>query len=519
MGTEDTHQGATAQGCGDCQALFQALIDHAADGFFLITADDGRIVDVNRCAAQSLGYTREELLQLHVSDLDPRFPKNRPASEVFARLAPGTTTTLPGVQIRKDGSILPVEVRMGLCTINGRLHVLALARDITERKKAEQDVRDAHRLEAVGTLASGVAHDFNNLLVPILGYSELLASRLNSEDPSFEGLQAIRTAAVRARELTQQLLAFSRKQVVSTHPIGLGYVVRAFEPLIRRLLREDVDLEICVSPDAGTIQGDATQVERVMMNLITNAQDAMPEGGKVRVLVCNCDVGFDHPTAPAVLHGGRYVCLSVADTGAGMTEEVKARVFEPFFTTKPKNKGTGLGLATVHWIAHQHDGAVWVESEPGKGATFHVCFPRIDRIALPFAAREERVGQRGAETIAVAEDDDLVLGLVCEALRENGYTVLRAHSGEACAAALRAHDGPVHLLLADVVMPDMGASELYRLVLVERPDLKLLCMTGHPSDVLEGRGLAGAAVLHKPFTIDMLLSMVREQLAGLRIGD
>ncbi len=373
-------------------------------------------------------------------------------------------------------------------------------------------------MDAVGRLAGGVAHDFNNILTAILSYAELGLEDLRPDDPLAQDLEEIRNAAVRARTLTRQLLAFSRQQVLAPRVLDLNQVVAEIDKMLRRLVGEDIEIAAALAPRLGAIRADPGQIEQVIVNLAVNARDAMPEGGQLTIETAEVELpeatARDLVTVPA----GRYVMLAITDTGYGMDPETKSRLFEPFFTTKEPGKGTGLGLATVYGIVNQSGGFVWVYSEPGQGTTVKVYFPRVEEApqTAPPAAPADAEPQRGSETILLVEDEEAVRTIARLALTRRGYRVLvAANGGEALLAGER-ETGPIHLLLTDVVMPGMGGPELARRLAALRPAMKLLFMSGYADRAVARHGLieSGARFLEKPFTPESLLRKVRDVLGA-----
>ena len=381
-------------------------------------------------------------------------------------------------------------------------------------KRAEQ-IHLAQRMESIGRLASGLAHDFNNLLTAILGQCDLLLRRLPETEPTRKGIEEIRTAGERAAGLTRQLLAYSRRQVLKPRVIDLNSSVTSMFPLLRRLIGETIDLSPTLQADLGHVEADPSQVEQIIMNLVVNARDSMPGGGRVVVETSNADLDATFARRHAPTRPGRYVLLAVSDTGSGMDRATQARIFEPFFTTKQLGKGTGLGLATVYGIVKQSDGYIWVYSEPGVGSTFKIYLPRVDAAVSPEEAGATPVPlPRGSETVLVVEDDRTVRLLAGEMLRLNGYTVLQARDGREALDLVQRHGRPIHLLLTDVVMPEMSGRQLAGGVAAIQPGIRVLYMSGYTDGVIAHHGVldAGVAYLQKPFTADFLARKVREVL-------
>jgi two-component system cell cycle sensor histidine kinase/response regulator CckA len=395
---------------------------------------------------------------------------------------------------------------------------ICMALDITDRKQLEEQLRQAQKMEAVGRLAGGIAHDFNNLLMVIQGYADLLAERLPSEDPLRRNAEQIQMASQRATSLTRQLLAFSRKQMLAPTVLNIQGVVVDMEKILRRLIGEDIALEVSSAPDLGLIKADRSQIEQVILNLAVNARDAMPEGGRLTIETANIemDAGYAHP--PEVLSPGKYVMLAVTDSGCGMDAETQAHIFEPFFTTKEKGKGTGLGLATVYGIVKQSGGYIWVYSEPGRGTSFKVYLPQIEE-ERPESGRDRGSVTpallRGSETILLVEDEKGVRELAREYLEMSGYTVIEAEDGHAALELTGMHDGPIHLLMTDVVMPGISGRELADRVTKIHPGIKVLYMSGYTDQSVVHHGIleTDAVLLQKPFTLIALLSKLREILA------
>jgi PAS domain S-box-containing protein len=422
-------------------------------------------------------------------------------------------------QVREpDGELLKMVADVGLKI--GQFGERTRAEEALRQTEAQ--LRQAQKMEAVGRLAGGVAHDFNNLLTVIRGYSELILCRLQPGDPSHREMEEVKKAADRAAGLTSQLLAFSRRQFVSAKVVDLNAVVMNMDGMLRRLLGEDI-IELCadLDQDLGSIKADPGQIEQVIMNLAVNARDAMPTGGRLTIETRNVTVGKGPQRDTVMLDEGAYVMLAVRDTGHGMTEETQSHLFEPFFTTKEKGKGTGLGLSTVYGIVKQSGGTIGVESKLGRGTTFKIFFPRVDETAsgatVPGASA---VRAHGRETILLVEDEPAVRGLVHEALRLNGYNVLVARHGIEALLTGAKHMGPIHLLLTDVVMPQMSGPEVAEKLTAVRPEIKVLYMSGYPDHpVFSQSGVKrGTAFLQKPFTPNVLTQKVREVLDGEKVA-
>ncbi len=387
--------------------------------------------------------------------------------------------------------------------------------DITERKQLEEQFHQAQKMEAVGRLAGGVAHDFNNLLTAILGSADLVLESLTAGVPEREELEEIRKAALRAADLTRQLLAFSRQQVIAPTALNPNEVVANMDKLLRRLLGEDVELRTRLTSDLVTVKADPSQLEQVVVNLAVNARDAMPNGGKLTIETQNVELDEAYVRGHISAQPGPYAMIAVSDTGVGMDAATQARIFEPFFTTKEIGKGTGLGLATVYGIVQQSGGWIWVYSEPGQGTTFKIYLPRVTEAVPPAAVTPAPPASvRGSETILLVEDDEMIRNLVQKVLKANGYRVLVAANGRDAERVAGQHEGPIHLLMTDVVMPGMNGREVAERLAAARAGLRVLYLSGYTDDAIVHHGVLepGVAFLQKPFTPAVLGRKVREVL-------
>ncbi|MBA3258993.1 MAG: response regulator [Gemmatimonadales bacterium] len=396
----------------------------------------------------------------------------------------------------------------------GPEHLIVTARDITPRERLESQLRQAQKMEALGRFAGGVAHDFNNLLTAIQGYASLLLFDLGPIDPRREDLEEIRKASERAAALTRQILAFSHRQVSEPEPVDLNLLIEDLERMIPRLIGEDVAVVTALDPGLGVVNADPRQLEQVIMNLVVNARDAMPEGGRLTIETANEAVAEDDPRASPDLPPGPYIVLTVGDTGTGIDPEIQANIFDPFFTTKEPGRGTGLGLSTVYGIVKQIGGHIEVDSELGRGADFRIYLPELPGARVERAARPAALpAPRGSETILLVEDEESVRVFANKALEKQGYTVLEARHGRDALMRLAEHAGPVHLVITDMVMPEMSGGELARRLAGERPEVPVLFMSGYSDGEIAHRGLgATSAYLQKPFTSDVLARKVREVL-------
>jgi len=386
-------------------------------------------------------------------------------------------------------------------------------RDITERVQLEHRLLQSQKMEAIGVLAGGIAHDFNNLLTVINGYSDLTLKRMPADGPFRHNVEEVRTAGARAAELTNQLLAFSRKQVRKPAVMNLNSVINNVEKMLRRIIREDIELRVELEPNLSNVLADPGQIEQVIMNLIINSRDSMPAGGTVTIETQNIYLDKDYIGAQMNVAPGEFVRITVTDTGEGIDKEVQKRIFEPFFTTKEAGEGTGLGLSTVYGIIKQTGGDVLVYSELGQGTTFRIHLPATDAVVKkPKWAAGTDEKYLGTETILLVEDEETVRNLVREVLSENGYTVLEAKDGIDALSVCEAYADPIHMLLTDVVMPKMGGGELKRKVVEKFPAMKVLFMSGYTDNSVANRDVFDSAneFLEKPFTADGLSRKVRE---------
>jgi PAS domain S-box-containing protein len=421
-----------------------------------------------------------------------------------------------GTRLRKDGSSIEVSVS-GAPLIDGKgnLHgAVGVIADITERKHLEQQFLQAQKMEAIGRLAGGIAHDFNNLLTAIIGYSQISLARLHSQDPMRKDIEEVESAGQRAAALTGQLLAFSRKQVVQPQVLDLNTVVTGLTKMLQRLIGEDVELETSLDPDAWHVKVDRGQIEQIIMNLAVNSRDAMPEGGKLTIETSNVKLDEEYAGGHIDASPGPHVMLAITDTGSGMDKETESRIFEPFFTTKEQGRGTGLGLSTVYGIVKQSGGSIGVYSEPGRGTTFKVYLPRVEESVDAMARKLQDDCARGTETVLLVEDSDTVRKLARKLLEEDGYTVLEASGGDDGWQISEQHNGPIDLLLTDVVMPGTSGREIAQRLAARRPQMRVLYMSGYTDDaIVRHRVLdATAPFIQKPFTRAALIRKVREVL-------
>jgi two-component system, cell cycle sensor histidine kinase and response regulator CckA len=497
---------------------YRRLVENAPDIIFRYEIYPRRICAfVNPRITAITGYSPGDF------DADPDLcfkiahPEDRPVVEaIFSGRGAVPDVGISTVRwIHKDGSVVWIEQHHVLIRDQaGRLVAIeCIARDITDRKNLEERLLQSQKMEAIGRLAGGIAHDFNNLLTIINGYSGQALDMLGKNDPLHDEIEEIYRAGERAATLTKQLLAFSRRQVLEPRVLSLNLIVGDMERLLRRVMGEDVELSTELEPKLDSILADPGQIEQVIMNLAVNARDAMPSGGRLLVETSNVELDETYAREHGPVRPGSYVMLVVSDTGFGMDRETQAHIFEPFFTTKRQGKGTGLGLSTVFGIVQQSGGNIYVYSEPDRGTTFKIYFPRV-------AAGPQSVERRpakaagGSETVLVVEDEAGVRKLIHSVLKQAGYLVLEAGNGREALLLIETHPGAIHLIITDIVMPEMSGKELADRLRTVRPEAKLLFISGYTaSAVARDRALEpDAAFLQKPFTPGALVAKVREVL-------
>ena len=500
------------------EGMFRGLFDAAPDAMLLVDSG-GTILLANGQAERLFGHEPGGLAGGAIDALVP--PETRPKhADLRDRYLgkPRPRRMGEGLDLqaqRKDATVFPVDVSLSAFAFEGRPTVLCIVRDLTEARKREEQYRQAQKMDAIGSLAGGVAHDFNNLLSVILSYSSMLVDELKPGDPMRADLEEIQAAGVRATDLTRQLLAFGRQQILQTRALNLNAILTGQERMLRRLLGEDIELVFLRATGLGTVVVDASQVEQVIMNLVVNARQAMPNGGKLTIETANVDLDESYAAEHVGGRPGPHVMLAVSDTGIGMDKATQARIFEPFFTTKG-GEGTGLGLATVFGIVRQSGGLIWVYSEPGKGTAFKIYFPRSDQEAGPTdgTSRPPSPNRRGTETILLVEDEDSVRTLASAILRRHGYHVLEARNAGEALLICEQHGATISLMLTDVIMPKMTGRQLADRLKPVRPDMKVLYMSGYTDNSIVHHGVldSGVAFLPKPITPESLTLKVRAVL-------
>lgn len=514
----------------DSERRLKDIVDFLPDATFAIDLQ-GRVTAWNRAMEGLTGVSAPEVLGQNQYAHSVPFYGERRATLIDMVLEGEELTRRDYPMLRKEGDRLVTELYAPALGGQGRylnasasplynaggetVGAIESVRDVTREVKLQEQLRQAQKMESIGRLAGGVAHDLNNLLSPILGYAEMLLTTFDASDSRSDEVKEIERAATRARNLTRQLLAFGRRQVLEMKNVDLSDVVAGFEGILRRTIREDIKVCVSLSSAIGCIRADAAQLEQVLMNLAVNAQDAMPDGGTMTIETADVVLDEGYAESHPEVTPGEYVMLALRDTGVGMDSETRKHVFEPFFTTKEVGKGTGLGLSTVYGIVNQHKGSIWLYSEPGKGTVVKMYFPRVEGEADVTQAVETPTGEvAGRETVLVAEDDPSVGRLVKKALEKRGYRVMLAESGPACIRALDEYEGAVDLLVTDVIMPEMNGRQLYEQLHLKIPGLRVVYMSGYLGDAIARHGVLdpGIDLLEKPISLQALVRKVREVL-------
>ena len=495
---------------------YRGLFETANDIVFTLDAQ-GNFTSLNRAGERVSGYTRDEALTMNYADIvAPEYTEE--ARSLIAGQARDGPPLRYMEMVAKDGGRVALEISTRPVFKRGRMEGLhAIARDETERRRLEEELRQAQKLEAIGRLAGGIAHDFNNALTAILGYGELLMVSLAAgSQAQTEEVGEILCAAHRAERLTSQLLAFSRKQMLQPKVLDLNAIVTGLERMLRQVIPEDIEISITLEPELPHVKADQSSIEQVILNLVVNGRDAMPKGGILTIETSTLEVDGDL-SKNLGLPLGKYVILRVSDSGCGMNAETLAHAFEPFFTTKEVGKGTGLGLPSAYGTVKQSNGYMFAASEPDKGTAFTIYLPALDGVAEPSdTVSDLNPLERGSGTVLVVEDEGMIRRLILQVLADNGYTVLVAAGGAEAIQISEEHDGPIDLLLTDVVMPQIGGRESAQRLLAARPDIKVVFMSGHTGETIINHGVieSDPALLKKPFTPYELLRKVREVLAS-----
>jgi len=505
---------------------YREIFNASKDAIFVHDAESGNIVEMNKTVEEMFGYSREELLHQTVQKISAGEPpySYEEARQWIQKAFQEGHQSFEWSSRRKNGELFWVEVVLSVTRIGGEGRVLAVLRDITDRKHAEEEKQklqsqllQSQKMESIGRLAGGVAHDFNNMLCVILGYTELIQARLPVHDPLLQDLQAIEKAAFHSRDVTAQLLAFSRKQVIAPRPVDLNDIISRAKETLAPLIGEDIGLEFYPGPGLWNILFDPAQIEQVLVNLAVNARDALPSGGKLLIKTANISLDEASCREQSGLLPGDHVLLEVSDNGLGMDTETLAHIFEPFFTTKSVGEGTGLGLATVYGIVEQNGGFIRVSSEPGRGTTFKVYIPRGAELERAPAKTGRTPVVSGTGTVLLVEDDDMVSRMTAEMLKSIGYTVLVENNPVDALSLCEKSQSPIDLLITDVVMPNMNGKELRDRIKILRPGIKVLFMSGYTANVIIHHGIPeeGIQFIQKPFSLNDLARKIQDILGTL----
>ena len=499
----------------DSEQRFATAFRASPDGITINSLPDGCFIEANDAFLTMLEYERAELIGRAPLDLG-LWEDGEQRVSLLRKLENREPIRRHEALFRtKSGKLRQLEFSAENIEINGAACLLCISRDVTEMRSLERQMRQSQKMEAIGRLAGGVAHDFNNLLGVISGYGDLLRRSLPLDDPRHGKVEQILKAAGRAAGLTRRLLAFSRQQVLQPKVLDLNHVVADMDKMLHRLIGEDIELAAALQPGLWRVRADPGQIEQIVMNLVVNARDAMPQGGRLTIETANAELDAVRLASHALPGPGQYVLLAVSDSGCGIDAETQSHLFEPFFTTKPVGQGTGLGLSTVYGIVKQSNGSIWVYSEVGVGTTFKIYLPRVDEVASA-APHEPPAAAGGSETVLLVEDEKALREVVQETLEANGYTVLAAPGGAEALQIASTYAGPIHAMVIDLVMPGMGGRRTVEEVAPGHPEMKILYMSGYSNEAVAHQGMLspGAAFLGKPFTAEGLLRRLRELLTA-----
>jgi len=482
----------------ESEKRFRTLVENAADAFFLNTMD-GKIIDVNSRACESLGYTREQLLSMTLSDIGIEIKNDHHNIHSGGKLISGKPVTIEGTHRRKDGTIFPVEIQFAPVSVAGGNFLLGLARDISQRRELEEQLRQSHKMESIGTLAGGIAHDFNNILGIILGNTELAIDDVPEWNPTRLNLDEIRIATLRAKDVVRQLLSFARKTKLEKKPINIIPIIEESLKLLRSSISTSVEIRQNIPECVDTILADPTQINQVLINLCTNADHAMPDGGILEISLKNIELDEDRAAQYPDLKPGRYVSLMVSDTGLGISQEKMDRIFDPYFTTKEVDKGTGMGLAVVHGIVKGHNGLIAVESELGKGATFSIYFPVVEKRTVVETETDEKL-PAGNERVLFIDDEESIVKLTRLRLERLGYKVEATTSPIEALALFNSRPDKFDLVITDLTMPKMTGDKLAEEILNIRPRIPIIICTGFSEKIDEksAKSMGAADYIDKP---------------------
>jgi len=508
IATDITQRKKAEEALKETEERFRILLNQGYDGIFI--HEDFNILDLNQRMADILGYSLSELL--HTSIFSHITPASQRLVQEYIHSRKGGYYEIE--LLKKNGRVVNAEACGASCKFQGREARIVAIRDITEQKKLQEQLRQAQKMEAIGHLAGGVAHDFNNILSAIIGYAHLTMMKLKSDDPLRMNIEHILSSSEKAANLTRSLLAFSRKQLIIPKPVDINHIVLNIKKILDRIIGEDIDLKVNFDIEDLIVTGDRGQIEHALMNLATNARDAMPEGGALIMTTRKVDVDDKFIQIHKEGKRGTYAAITVSDTGTGMDNKTIENIFEPFFTTKEVGKGTGLGLAMVYGTIKQHNGFINVQSEPGKGTTFNIYLPLAEPGVEHTEKKEADTIVSGNENILLIEDNQAVRRSIKDLLEEFGYNVMDAADGDEAIALFRENMGFLHLVISDVIMPRQSGKEVYDELKKERPDVKMLFVSGYSADILTKKGIKGEKInfISKPINPDVFLKKVREIL-------
>lgn len=499
----------------ESEEKYRVLFQSSSEGILVADMETWCFSYANPAACRMFGYTEQEFKTLKVTDIHPPEHLLEVGTQFEAVLTGAKTQAEAQPCLTQGGATFYADISTSPVMIQGRACNVGFFTDVTQRRILQKQLYQSQKLEAVGQLAGGVAHDFNNLLSAIMGYGDIMKMHLKHDDPLYKSVEQILKCSDRAAALTRQLLAFSRKQILEPQVLNLNTVMREVESMLNRLIGEHIELQLHPASDLGSIKADPGQVEQIIVNLVLNSRDAMPKGGRLTLETAEVFLDESYAERHVGTLPGPYVMLAVTDTGEGMDEATRSRIFEPFFTTKKEGMGTGLGLATVYGIVKQSGGSIWMYSELGKGSTFKIYLPRVDEKPLENPATKTTALLRGGgETILVAEDEEANREIICEMLKISGYLVIPAKNGAEALRAAQSHEGAIHLLITDVVMPGMSGKQLAQELSVARPDIKVLYTSGYTDNTIVHHGVLdeGTAFLEKPFNLKGLTGKIRSVL-------
>jgi len=508
----------TASALQKSEALMKNILESVDEGFIIIDSDF-KIISANKAYCKQVKCINENIVGKHCYEVSHH--REKPCFEAGEECAPSRTfkTGNPSLAIHThyDSEDNPVYIETRSYPIKDQsgavTAVIETLNNITEVRKLEEQLRHAQKMEAIGTLAGGIAHDFNNILSAITGYGSLMEMQLKAEDPSLPYLREMLAASERAARLTRGLLAFSRKQVMDLKAVNVHTIISDFRKMIERIIGEDIELRVTADPEVLVVKADTGQIEQVLMNLATNARDAMPHGGSLTIELGSMTMDDYFINANGFGEPGKYAVLSISDTGTGMDEATRMRIFEPYFTTKELGRGTGLGLSIAFGIVKQHKGFLKCQSVSGKGTTFKIYLPVAAALATQGKEKSMTSPARGAETILIAEDDPTVRNLTRQLLNEFGYSVIEAVDGEDAVSKFKENQDRIKLLLLDVIMPKRNGKEVYEEIKAIRPDVKTIFVSGYAMDLMQDKGVDdGSAFLQKPVQPKNLLIKIRDVL-------